>query len=350
MSQARPSIFLASLRTLCVTFFGTIGVGIALIVVLIMLGAAFGGNAGMTPNTREHILPDASGVRTPLGFSGPVVLQVNIAGIIGTEELTKTKVEQIFTESRERALKDDRVKAVLLNINSPGGTSIDSRAIYETVQEYKARYNVPVVAYVDGLCASGSLMIACAADKIVASKGSIVGSVGVILASPFFNISKILDKWEIETITVKAGKGKDMLSPVRPWTEDEAKPLTRVIDHSYQEFVDLVTTTRPGVNREKLINEYGAHIFPADESVEIGFIDGVDYSRSDALNLVAQMANIQDEEYRVVQLETKSWVADVFRSESSLLTGKVEHRLNIAPHLHPDLVGQTLYMYVPGES
>ena len=86
-------------------------------------------------------------------------------------------------------INKDQVKGLLLAINSPGGTVDDSDGIYRLVQEYKSRLKIPVYAYVDGMCASGGMYIACAADKVYASDASLVGHVGVILRTIFNSLN-----------------------------------------------------------------------------------------------------------------------------------------------------------------
>src|SRR5690606_21186383 len=160
----------------------------------------------------------------------------------------------------------------------PGGTMDDADGIYRTLQEYKTRFKVPVIAYVDGICASGGLFIACAADEIYASDVSLVGSVGV-LTPPFINVSQLMEKIGVNALTIYAGKGKDNLDPLRPWREGEDKNIQDIIKYYYASFVDLVIKNRSQVSRDALIQEYGAKIFPANEAARIGFIDGVENSR-----------------------------------------------------------------------
>ena len=95
---------------------------------------------------------------------------------------------------------------------------VDADGIYRAIKHYKEQYQVPVIAYVDGLCASGGMYIACAADKIYATDVSLVGSVGVLFPS-FMNFSKLLDTVGVQSLTISSCKGKDDMNPLRPWKE-----------------------------------------------------------------------------------------------------------------------------------
>lgn len=333
------------MRAFFVSIFTLLGIGLGLVVFFGALGGI--GSDEIESKTSYKLLPNASGERKSLGTSDPVILQLNIDGVIGLQDLTTSKMRTLLTESREGVFKDARIKAILLNINSPGGVSFDAMAIYRMLKEYKERYNTPIIAYTDGVCASGSLMIAVAADKIVASEGSIVGSVGVI-TNTFFNASELIKKYDVQSLTVFKGKNKDMMNPWRPWKEDEAAPVQSLVDYHYDIFVNMMTTNRPGLDKDKLINEYGANVYSAEKAVELGYIDAAGYSYSKALELAVDAAGLQGKEYRVVQLTSKTWVADLFNERFPLMQGKVIHQLQLHPDLHPELMNKFLYLYIPG--
>src|SRR5579872_5244925 len=193
--------------------------------ILSYISSLFGKFSKLKPQTSVNILPDAEGNKRLLGKSAPVILQLSIKGMIGKEDLSSEQVDLQLVESQMGDLREKRVKGILLNIDSPGGSAVDSDTIYRRIKAYKEKYKVPVYAFVDGYCTSGSLMIACSADKIYASPSSIVGSVGVMLMLPFFNVHKVLEKWEIGVKTFSEGKHKDHLNPFRPWHKGEDADL-----------------------------------------------------------------------------------------------------------------------------
>lgn len=347
MAEEHESILKTSVRFFLRGLCWAAGIGIGLffaLILLIGLIKAVSSGSSLSQTNTLTVLPNAEGERKTLSLEGPVVLQLNVHGVIGVDGLTTSKIRTLLTESREGDLKGDRVKAILLSIRTPGGTVSDSDGIYHAILDYKQRYHVPVVAYVDGMAASGGLMVAAAADRIVASDVSLIGSVGVI-SPPFFNLNDALEKLGIEALTIFAGKGKDALNPFRQWKPDEGASLHDIMNAYYTSFVDIVTANRPKLSREKLINDYGAKVFTAKEALELGYIDGVGYGPSDALKLVLTDAEMEDKDYRVVELTTGRWFSELFASKSPLFTGKIQHQLLLGQELDPKLMGQFLYLY-----
>jgi protease-4 len=256
-------------------------------------------------------------------------------------------VRQMLVESREDILKNDRVKALMLNIESPGGAAVDADSIYHAVKAYKERYKVPVYAYVDGLCASGGMYVACAADKIYASEISLIGSVGVII-QPFVNVAALMDKIGVISMTLYAGKGKDDMNPLRAWKAGEQDNLQNIVEDYYTQFVNIVAENRPQLDKTKLIKEYGANIYPAAKATEYGYIDGHGLSYSEALKKLVEAAGIKDDNYQVFQMESKNWVTQLLKSSSPVLTGTIKHQIQLTPELDPALMNKFLYLYQPG--
>lgn len=345
----RESIFFASLRSFFLALFGVLGFSIGLLV-LVMIISSLSVTTESEPEIAykysPSILPNASGVRKSLSSTSPVILTLNISGIIGTDSLTQHAIRQQLIESRERSFKDNRVKALVLHIDSPGGTVGDADGIYRAIKAYKEEHKVPVYAYVDGLCASGGMYIACAADKIFASDTSIVGSVGVI-SPPFLNFSQLIDKFGIQSVTLYEGKGKDNMNPLRPWHKGEEDNLKEIIAYYYNSFVDIVTSNRPGLNKTKLINDYGANIYPAQLAKDYGFIDESGYTLSDTLKLLTKQIGIEDNYYQVVELQSTSWISELFKGEMGLFKGRVTHQIALTPDMDPKLLNQFLYLYRP---
>lgn len=293
-----------------------------------------------------EILPNAQGVRKVLAKGKPVILKINIDGVIGTKSLNRKSIEQQLVESREEPFEGNRVKGILLAINSPGGTVTDGDGIYRALKAYKEQYNVPIYAHIDGLCASGGMYIACAADKIFATASSVVGSIGVV-APPIFNFTTLMSKVGVDAKTLIAGKGKDELNPFREWKADEGQNYQMLIDDFYNMFVDIIVTNRKGVDKEKLIDNYGADVFPADKGVELGFIDGSNQSYRQTLAMLAQEINAKEEEYQVVTLSKENWLQSLFKDENrmGIFSGVVTHRFEIPGQLDARLANQFLYLY-----
>lgn len=343
----RESIFFASIRSFFISLFAVVGVGVGFTVLIIGIALLVTTTEGeVTTYTKQEILPNAKGIRKSLSKEAPVVLQVNISGLIGTEALSMQTIRQQLIESREGDFENNRVKALLLYINTPGGSVDDSDGIYRLIKEYKEKYKVPVYAYVDGMCASGGMYIASAADKIYASDISLIGSVGVLTPS-FLNVSQMLDKIGVQSLTLTAGKGKDELNPMRPWKPGEQDSIQEIINYFYQRFLNIVTESRHRLSRTKLVEEYGAHVFQASLAKEYGYIDESGKSLGDTLHALLGQIGIEGDYYQVIELENKNWLSDLYKGEFGLLKGKVTHEFQLTPELHPALVNRFLYLYQP---
>lgn len=346
----RESLIYSSIRSLFIAFFAVVGIGFGFIFLLVLIGAISpsSGDEKLTTVNAEEILPNADGKREVLSKDTPVILQINIDGIIGTDSLNMRTVRQQLIESREGDLKKDRVKAILLFIDTPGGTVIDADGIYRHLVEYKKKYNVPIYAFIDGLCASGGMYIASAADKIYATDSSIIGSVGV-LAPSFFNLSKTLDKLGIDTLTITAGKDKDAMNPLRPWKQGEDANYREIVDFYYQYFIKIVTENRREISPEKLIKDYGAQVFPAPEALTRGFVDVSGAPLSLVIKDLLATAKIEGDKYQVIRLESKEWWKTLFGGSevSSLFKGVIKHQVRLSGDLDPALEGKFLYLYRP---
>lgn len=347
----RDSIFKSSLRLFFSVLSAVVGACAGLFLIIAAMGS-ISTTAEADPEIEYRyepkIAPNAKNIRKSLPNSSPVILKININGEIGTETLNKSTIENLLIESRERNFKDDRVKGIILNINTPGGTVIDANAIYRALKMYKSAYKTPIYAYVDGLCASGGMYIACAADKIYSSDVSIIGSVGVLLG-PFMNVYKLMEKVGVSSETMTAGKGKDQMNPFKEWGPDEGRDLRGITEHFYNHFVKIVTTNRPKVDEKKLKDEYGAQVFNAATALEYGFVDGADQSFNETLSLLAKEIGIDEDAYQVIELENNSWLATLFKGklDLGLLQGKMKHTLDLPLFLNPEYMNQPLYLYRP---
>lgn len=342
----KESIFTSSIRFFCAAFFCMLGIFFAIILSVVLINAADRSDNTISNDYSVNILPNAEGVRKKQSSSSPVILQLNLHGLIGLEDISQKSIREILIESREGVLKKDRVKAILLNCNTPGGSMTDADGIFQALMEYKKRYNVPVYAYVDGLLASAGVYIACAADKIYSSDISLIGSVGVITPS-FVNVSKLMEKVGIDSLTLYAGKGKDDLNPLRPWKADEADNYKEIIDYYYNSFVELVVKHRPKIDRSKLVKELGANIYPAEQALKLGFIDAAGASRESTLKSLLKQIGIEDDYYQVVELESSSWLSQLFKSQSPILNGILKHEVQFGHNLPSELSNQPLYLYRP---
>ncbi len=347
MRDYPESIFFSTIRSFFTSLAAIVGIliGIALIVFAFM----FLSTPTVTPEKTEIVIaPDADGKRDLLPASVPVILRVNFKGVIGEPMLDSDAIENVLLDSRDTILSGNRVKGVLLYMNTPGGTASDADNIYRALMAYKKKYNVPVYAFVDGLCASGGVYVTSSADRIYATPSSVVGSVGVILG-PNFNFTGTMDKMGVQALTITQGKDKDSLNPFRPWKPDEDKPIRAITESLYERFVAVVAAARPNLTREKLVNDYGARIFISSEAKELGYIDDADSDYSAALRDLVKASGIPDNTpYQVFQLHPKlNLFSELGYTKLSLLKGKITHVFQIGPNLTSEMSGKFLYLYQP---
>jgi ClpP class serine protease len=166
-----------------------------------------------------------------------------------------------------------------------------------------------------------------------------------VILGPNFNFSQIMEKWGIQATTLTEGKDKDVLNPFRPWREGEDEALRRVVAGLYDQFVTAVTENRPKLNREKLVEDYGAHLFLAPEAEKLGYIDNGNSSYSCTIALLAKAAGIEGK-YQVMQLKPAYALSDFFRSHLSFKSLFREFFLSQGG-LPPELSNRWLYFYTP---
>lgn len=338
------SLFRDSVRSFLNTFFKVIGGLIGLAVIII--GLSILSSTGTTRTTTTVVLPNHTWKTKPYSPETPTILRIPIVGTIGLNPYTtKDQLSIVLEDLQKLDLRTGNLKAILLYINSPGGTVDDSDAMFRMLTEVKKRMQIPVYAYVDGLCASGGMLTALSADKIIASTPSIVGSVGVILSTSF-NFSKTMERLGIESLTLSAGKDKDILNPFRPWKPEEGAPLQNVINAYYDRFVKLVATHRPRITEDQL-REEGAQIYPAPQALELGFIDQINDSYLNVLEELSSSLEISNN-YQVIELKPEFTFSELLApNPSSLLKGQLHHFIRTPGDLPPELANKPLYLYHP---
>src|SRR5262244_4568034 len=157
----------------------------------------------------------------------PIVPVVRLAGVIGFSTPLKPGLTlAAIARPLERAFKMRQARAVALTINTPGGSAVQSHLIYRRIRQLAQEKDIPVIAFVEDVAASGGYMLACAADEIVCDPASIVGSIGVIGAS--FGFPEALRKLGIERRVYTAGEHKSTLDPFLPEDENDVARLKTI--------------------------------------------------------------------------------------------------------------------------
>jgi protease-4 len=206
-----------------------------------------------------------------------------------------------FVQQLEAAEKDSSVKAVVLRINSPGGTVTSSDTMYEIVRRFKEKTHKPVVASTQEVCASGGYYVACSADKIVAQPTSVVGSIGVIFES--VQLKGTMDKLGVDVTAIKSGYLKDMGSPWKLLKDDEKKLMQEMVDEYFQRFIATVRTNRPvsesaatdidDYKKATYAGVFSGRVFSGTKAKELGLVDETGLL-TDAIDLARKLSNSPD--------------------------------------------------------
>jgi protease-4 len=208
------------------------------------------------------------------------VLLVDLAGVLAEEPVftleSRPQVPLLarIREELEKAEDDERVRAVVLRINSPGGTVTASDILYHEITRFKARRKIPVVASILDVGASGGYYVALAADRIVAHPTTVTGSIGVLMLT--VNASGLLEKIGVSASYVKSGEFKDMGSPFRAIRPEERALFQDLIDRFYARFVELVARSRK-LDEARVRAIADGRVYTAAEALALGLVDRVGY-------------------------------------------------------------------------
>ena len=220
--------------------------------------------------------------KTLTGKGKNKILLIDLSGII-TEEEKKSfagfgkEVSDTarIKEELEKAAQDKRIKAIILRINSPGGTVTASDIIHHEIMRYKKKNNIFIAASLMDIAASGGYYIATAADRIIAHPTTITGSIGVIVVK--FNVKGLMDKIGVQEESIKSGDMKDILSPFRGATPGEKKIVQEIVDSLYQNFLSVIEQGRPGIARSELKAIADGRVFTAQQALNAKLIDEIAY-------------------------------------------------------------------------
>jgi len=233
---------------------------------------------------------------TRVGFDfsrerGGSIALIRIEGVITQSE----KITKLLNQSRD----NDRIRAILLRIDSPGGAVVPAQEIYEAVRKIRESKTKKVVTSMGTVAASGGYYIASASDFIMANPGTLTGSLGVIME--LMNVEGLLSKVGIVQTTIKSGTNKDVGSPFHTMTEEEKALLQNVSDDIHGQFIDAVAKGR-SLQVEKVRDLADGRVFTGRQAKAIGLIDGLG-TFDDAVQKTADLAGIKG---RPTVIETKS--------------------------------------------
>jgi protease-4 len=255
-----------------------------------------------------------------------VAMMLTFSGDEGTEFAFSDRIQVVevngeLIESRpildqlKRYEDSNSVKAILLNIDSPGGGVAASQEIYTEIKRLREKKDKIIVAYLSSTGASGAYYVACAANKIVANPGTIVGSIGVI--AEWVNYADLLQWAKLKEIVFKTGEFKDTGSPTRALTDNERKYFQGLIDDMYVQFVEAVASGRK-LDLQEVRSLADGRVFTGRNAKERRLIDEVG-NFQDAVDQTAKLAGISGKPRLIRLNRQRVTLLDVLTTDLSRL-------------------------------
>jgi protease-4 len=195
-----------------------------------------------------------------------------------------------FLKALKKYREEKEIKAIVVEINSPGGVVGPSQEIYEELKRTRTEFHKPVVAVTSGMMASGAFYSAVAADKIIVAQGALVGSIGVIME--FANLEKLYDWAKVSRYSITTGKFKDSGAEYRSMREDERQLFQEMINEVWEQFKDAVAEGR-NMKKEQIEPYADGRVFTGARAVKLGLADEVG-TVDHAFDVAAELAKMGD--------------------------------------------------------
>ena len=256
----------------------------------------------------------------PFLKSPPVVAVIRLSGTIATGGRGALN-DEILSHNIEKAFKRGKPKAVALLINSPGGSPVQSSLIGARIRRLSEEKNIPVIAFVEDVAASGGYWLASAADEIYADESSIIGSIGVI--SMGFGLNELINKHGIQRRVYTAGKSKSMLDPFQPEKPADVKRVKGMLDSIHDSFKAQITTRRAGKLAEGK-DLFTGEIWVGKAAIDVGLIDGIGH-------LVPEMQNRYGPKVQFIRYGVKRSILQRFGAQAvTNALDEIEERAHFA--------------------
>ncbi len=259
--------------------------------------------------------------------TGDSISVISLNGVIGESTgslyssgtITVKEVKDLLNQC-----KSDPSKAVIIEINSPGGAVEPTQEIYNAIEQFKKDTGKKVYVWMRGVAASGGYYISCAADKIVAMPTTITGSIGVIME--LVNYQGLMEKLGVKQVVIKSGKYKDMGSPARPMTPEEKKMFQNLINETYQQFFDTVEKAR-NISPDKLKQIAQGQVYTGIDAKKLGLVDEIG-GFQDVVNLIKKDLNLKGKP-RIITHEKEKSLLSLLEGKS--LVAQLKEASNLSP-------------------
>ena len=222
----------------------------------------------------------------------------------------------------EQAFSVKNLKAVVLQINSPGGSPVQSEMISKRIRDLSEDKNIPVLAFVEDVAASGGYWLACAADEIFASKASIIGSIGVV--SSGFGFDKAIKKIGVDRRLYTSGENKAILDPFLPENKDDIKRLKDIQKELHNQFISFVKLRRGSKITDKNKDLFTGAFWSGEKSLELGLID--DYGEMKSVLKQRFGENVKIKEF--APKKKLFGFSNLFSGAIDIFINKIEERIS----------------------
>jgi signal peptide peptidase SppA len=255
--------------------------------------------------------------------NNPTVAYLNLQGVIGKDSKFESGLNfSNIAPLLKRAFEMKNIKAVALNINSPGGSPVQSELIYDYIRELSSEKKIPVFTFAQDVAASGGYWLLLSGDEIYAHNSSIIGSIGVIFSG--FGFVETIKKLGVERRIYTEGKNKAILDPFMPEQEENIEILKDCQRDIFENFKDLVRSRRGEKLKESEDKLFTGAFWSGKKSAELGLIDGV-------CDMRKKMKEKFGDKVEIVNISSKkSFIKSLFSEKVSLaenLISKIEERL-----------------------
>jgi len=286
------SLFKGIWQIIKYVFFGFSILGNLVLLMLIIMAIAIG-YAGYKGGSQSF---SGLGIDGDSNFSEYTILDGNSEErivIIDIVDVITTETAEMVRQQFDLVKNDMTIQGVIIRIQSPGGSVVASDEVHHMIQTLSEEEDIPVMAFMAGLAASGGYYTAVACDRIIAEPTTITGSIGVIMQT--FTMQQLFEsKLGINPVTVKSGEKKDWPNSFKEVTPEQIEYLnTKLILPAYERFVDLVDEGRPLLSREQILPLADGSIFYAQEAMDKGLIDQIGYLE-DAVEAMCQQADLSN--------------------------------------------------------
>jgi protease-4 len=281
------------------------------------------------------------------GDSTQVIAVIPVSGMIQDQSADR------FVKYFDQIDKDSNVKAVVIAVDTPGGSVSASDVMYHRIERYKTDHSqTPVVVSMGGLATSGGYYLSAQADYIIAEPTTLTGNIGVLL--PMYNASDLASKWGIKetTITAPPNGYKNAGSPLAPVTEADKAYLQGLVDVAYKRFVKIVKDGRTGKLTKPVEQIADGRVYTADDAKTVGLVDQIGYP-DDAYAYAAKKAGLTKPQ--VVKYHENPSLLDLLSGSSTVAPAKAQSgnvvvngvnvNLDVAAMLREMSSGRMMYLW-----